>query len=186
MLRPKPNFIPSTSFYLINLALISKLIFIVRKQIEDRQVKNLKNNIIVGFQHQQVVNNVPVNHPSPTPKVRLNIPVNNPSPTPTIKFHLQVNNPSSPTPTVRFNNTAENPEVTTSNVVARYSLIAVVAMLYPSYMLYFAPQSEWWTEFQYWLICDFMLPFFLNFIYPLFLYAQNDRLRQYLMSGFRD
>ena len=185
MLRPKPNFIPSTSFYLINLALISKLIFIVRKRIEDRQVKKLKNNIIVGI--QQVGNNIPVNHPSsPTPTVNFNIPVNYPSPTPSIRLKIPANVPSSPTPTVRFNNTAENPEVTTSNVVARYSLIAVVAMLYPSYMLYFAPVSEWWTEFQYWLICDFMLPFFLNFIYPLFLYAQNDRLRQYLMSGFRD
>ena len=152
MLRPKPNFIPSTSFYLINLALISKLIFIIRKRIEDWKVEK---NIVVEI--QQVGNNLPVNHTS-----------------------------SSPTPTVRFNNTAENPEVTTSSVVARYSLIAGVAMLPPSYILYFAPMSEWWTEFQYWLICDFMLPFFLNFIYPLFLYAQNDRLRRYLLSGFRN
>ena len=151
MLRPKPNFIPSTSFYLINLALISKLIFIVRKRIEDWKVEK---NIVVGI--QQVVNNIPLSRPA------------------------------SPTPTVRFNNTAENPEVTTSNVVARYSLIVSIAMLYPSYILYFAPMSEWWTEFQYWLICDFMLPFFLNFLYPLFLYMQNDSLRKYLLSGFRD
>ena len=146
MLRPKPDFIPSTSFYLINLALISKLIFIIRKRIEDWKVEK---NIVVA-------KNISVHHAS------------------------------SPTPTVRFNNTAENPEVTTSNVVARYSLIVSIAMLPPSYMLYFAPMSEWWTEFQYWLICDFMLPFFLNFIYPLFLYAQNDKLRKYLLSGFSD
>ena len=149
MLRPKPNFIPATSFYLINLALISKLIFIIRKRIEDRKVEK---NIIVGI--QQVVDNISVHHAF--------------------------------SPMVRFNNTAENPEVTTSNVVARYSLIAGVAMLPTSYLLYFAPMSEWWTEFQYWLICDFMLPFVLNFIYPLFLYAQNDCLRKYLLSGFRD
>ena len=151
MLRPKPNFIPATNFYLINLALISKLIFIIRKRIEDRKVEQ---NIVVGI--QQVVDNISVHHAF------------------------------SPIPTVRFNNNAENPEVTTSNVVARYSLIAGVALLPTSYLLYFAPISEWWTEFQYWMICDFMFPFLLNFIYPLFLYAQNDRLRKYLLSGFRD
>ena len=91
MLRPKPDFIPSTSFYLINLALISKLIFIIRKRIEDWKVEK---NIVVA-------KNISVHHAS------------------------------SPTPTVRFNNTAENPEVTTSNVVARYSLIVSIAMLPP-------------------------------------------------------
>ena len=149
MLRPKPNFVPATSGYLIIIALIGNLIFTLRKGFDKMKTKQ---NIITGF--REMINNLPVNHNSP---------------------HLQ------------YNTVQENPEVTTSNAVAKFSVVTLVFLMPVFYVLFFrnSPMAGWWTEFQYWLIADFTYPFFQNFVYPLILYSQNEKLRKYLMNGHK-
>ena len=97
--------------------------------------------------------------------------------------NLPVNHNSPP---VQYNTVQENPEVTTSNAVAKFSVVTLVFLMPVFYVLFFrnSPMAGWWTEFQYWLIADFTYPFFQNFVYPLILYSQNEKLRKYLMNGF--
>ena len=97
--------------------------------------------------------------------------------------NLPVNHNSPP---VQYNTVQENPEVTTSNAVAKFSVVTLVSLMPVFYVLFFrnSPMAGWWTEFQYWLIADFTYPFFQNFVYPLILYSQNEKLRKYLMNGF--
>ena len=103
-------------------------------------------------------------------------------------FREMINNLSdnhNPTP-VHYNTDQENPEVTTSNAVAKFSIVTLIFLIPVYYVLFFrnSPMAGWWTEFQYWLIADFTYPFFQNFVYPLILYSQNEKLRKYLMNGF--
>ena len=91
--------------------------------------------------------------------------------------NLPVNHNSPP---VQYNTAQENPEVTTSNAVAKFSVVTLVFLMPVFYVLFFrnSPMAGWWTEFQYWLIADFTYPFFQNFVYPLILYSQNEKLRK--------
>ena len=99
--------------------------------------------------------------------------------------NLPVNQNASPP--MHFNTVEENPEVTTSNAVAKFSVVTFLFALPVVYVLFFqnSPMAGWWTEFQYWLVADFTYPFFQNFVYPLILYSQNEKLRKFLIDRFR-
>ena len=90
-----------------------------------------------------------------------------------------------PTPNYHFNNISYNPEVTTAKGVMIMAVVVVICIWPVFYVFFFnnSPMSTWWSEFDYYLIADFSLPFCLSFIYPAILYSQNSRLRNYVKES---
>ena len=92
---------------------------------------------------------------------------------------------NSPTQNYQFNNISYNPEVTTAKGVMIMAVVVVICIWPVFYVFFFnnSPMSTWWSEFDYYIIADFSLPFCLSFIYPAILYSQNSRLRNYVKES---